>query len=70
MLFIFQDGTVKTEVLSESFLATINAEGAINKDIDSVPGGESIVAKAASKQVDLVQVMNFLDGKHCLTGVG
>lgn len=68
-----QDGTVKSEVLSDNFL-TKSLKDAVDasipgKDIETAAGADTIPVKTASKAIDITQMLNFLDGKHCLTGV-
>lgn len=60
-------------MLSDNFLTkNLNAatdQDSVAKDVDAPVSNVGSVARTAAKKVDITQVLNFLDGKHCLTGV-
>lgn len=69
----FQDGTLKSEVITNDLLPNIDkvvaaalSENALDEDskTPSPPKSPLIPTK-----IDLALVVDFLEGKHCLTGV-
>lgn len=73
----FQDGTLKSEIISNDLLPNINkvvaaalSENA-NEDTSSAPATSptSKISLLSSKSDSLSPVIDFLEGRHCLTGV-
>lgn len=69
----FQDGTLKSEVIANDLLPNINkvvvaalSENALD---DDSPTSSSPKSTSLTKKIDLTPVLDFLEGKHCLTGV-
>lgn len=71
-LVVFQDGTLKSEIISNDLLPNINkvvqaalAESSLDESASSAPK----MSLLNSKVDNLSPVIEFLEGKHCLTGV-
>lgn len=69
----FQDGTLKSEIISNDLLPNINkvVAAALSESAndDSSASSTPKVSLLSSKSDSLSPVIDFLEGRHCLTGV-